>query len=208
MKVFRVIIAAVLLVLFSSCTAEVELIAKGNGTFDVKFKGSAGDAFVKMVQSAGGTEENFFDAAAIKDELEKSGFFDVLVNVNKTNLDISMSDKGQSFLESSGLVQQKAKKIDVIINRENLVSFYSKADEQIVAILDLLVAPVFNDEEMSEEEYLEVLGSFYGDSIAEEISRSMVKITLVDEDGKKSESSIPMTQIFCCNNEIALHSSN
>lgn len=43
--------------------------------------------------------------------------------------------------------------------------------------MDLLLAPVFNDEEMTVEEYLEVIAAFYGDSVAEELKTSKVKVT-------------------------------
>ena len=65
--------------------------------------------------------------------------------------------------------------------------------------LDLFLAPVFNNETMSEAEYLEMLGSFYGDGAADEVSKSVVKINLISKDGSKQTLKYPLSQILCGN---------
>ena len=52
---------------------------------------------------------------------------------------------------------------------------------------------------MSEEEYLEMLASFYGEAAAKEVSESFVKINLISKDGSKQTLTYPMSQIFCGN---------
>ena len=52
---------------------------------------------------------------------------------------------------------------------------------------------------MSEEEYLEMLGSFYGDGAADEVSKSIVKINLVSKDGSKQTLKYPLSQLLCGN---------
>ena len=61
------------------------------------------------------------------------------------------------------------------------------------------LAPVFNNETMSETEYLEILGSFYGDGAADEVSKSIVKINLVSKDGSKQTLKYPLSQLLCGN---------
>ena len=65
--------------------------------------------------------------------------------------------------------------------------------------LDLFLAPVFNDEVMSEAEYLEMVASFYGNDAAKEVSESVVKINLISKDGAKETLTYPLSQIFCGN---------
>ena len=64
-------------------------------------------------------------------------------------------------------------------------------------ILDLFLAPVFNDEDMTEAEYIEMVGAFYGSEAAKEIDQSLVKINLISKDGSKQSLAYPLTQIFC-----------
>ena len=66
-------------------------------------------------------------------------------------------------------------------------------------ILDLFLAPVFNDEEMTEAEYLEMVGAFYGEAAAKEVGESLVKINLISKDGSKETLVYPLSQLFCGN---------
>ena len=54
-----------------------------------------------------------------------------------------------------------------------------------------------HDEEMTEEEYLEMVASFYGAVAAKEVAGSFVKINLISKDGKKESLNYPLTQVFC-----------
>lgn len=198
----------VIFVLFSGCTAEITLSMQKDSTVLVDFKGSAGDSFAKMIQTANESEENFYDVDSINSELLLSGFSDVNVNADNLNLSVSMKDQGLSFLNKSGIVQKNGKKISAILNPSNLLKFYTMADDQLVMFLDLLMSPVFNEEQMSEEEYLEVFESLYGESIAKELADSHLLITLIGSDGKKTTKTIPMVKVLCLSEEISIHSSN
>lgn len=191
--------------LISGCTSEVELKLKEDGKVDVQFKGSAGPAFTKMIQSATGNSQVIFETGEIKLELEKSGFTNVKVTSNKSDLMVSMTEPAaKTFLSKSGLVQTNKKAIKAEVNRNNLANFYNTADDQIVMVLDLLLAPVFNDEEMTTNEYLETLASFYGAGISKEIAESVVKVTVCSPDGKKDSKNIPLATLLCLNETIEI----
>lgn len=192
----------------TGCTAKIKVELKENGTVSVDFKGGTGENFKKMLQSTNGGEV-VFDTEEINYQLVKSGFSGVKIETNNTDLHLSMVDeKKKSYLFESGLVQETKKGLTVNINRDNLAKFYSSADEQVVQILDLFLAPVFNDESMTEKEYLEVIGSFYGDGMEQEIAESIVEITVVSPGNKSTTSKIPMTKLLCLEESITLHSSN
>ena len=52
---------------------------------------------------------------------------------------------------------------------------------------------------ITEEEYLEMLGSFYGEAAAKEVSESVVKISLISRDGTKETLRFPLVQLLCGN---------
>ena len=109
-----------------------------------------------------------------------------------------MSDKKQtSYIFSSGIIKAEKGRLSAAVTRKSLEDFYNSADEQTRITLDLFLAPVFNNENMSEEEYLEMVGSFYGDAAAKEVSESAVKINLISKDGSKQTLIYPLTQVFC-----------
>ena len=196
----------ILLSLFVSCTTEVTLAVQADNSVKINFEGGAGEAFTRMISSASGVSgaaagDTLIDADSLSYELAKAGFADVKVNQKKGgSVLISMSDKNQSsYIFTSGIIKTEKGKLSAQIKRKSLEDFYNTADEQTRATLDLFLAPVFNNEYMSEEEYLEMLASFYGEAAAKEVSESFVKINLISKDGSKQTLTYPMSQIFCGN---------
>ena len=195
--------------LFLSCTTEVTLTVKADDSVDIQFEGGAGAAFTKMISGAAGvsgagsdagTESDMLiDADAVSYELAKAGFSAVKVNQKKGGaVYISMNDKKQSsYIFTSGIIKSQKGKLTAAISRKSLEDFYTSADEQTRMTLDLFLAPVFNNEEMSEEEYLEMVSSFYGSAAAKEVGESVVKINLISKDGSRQTLKYPLTQVMC-----------
>lgn len=194
--------------LFASCTCDVDLTMKKDGTVDVKFAGVAGVAFEKMIRSATGVEDGtlIFDTNEITMELVKNGFVNVkAVSKNGTDLTVTASDKGRnSPLFTSEIVEVKNGKLSAVLSTVKLMNFYNSSDDQIVMFLDVLLAPVFNDEIMTENEYLETITSFYGNKVSDEISKSSFKVSFTDTDGSKSQFIIPMTRLLTLNEVLEL----
>ena len=196
--------------LFLSCTTEVTLTVKADDSVDIQFEGGAGAAFTKMISSAAGAGSGadaasaadlLIDADTVSYELAKAGFSAVKVNQKKGGaVNISMNDKKQSsYIFTSGIIKSQKGKLTAAISRKSLEDFYTSADEQTRMTLDLFLAPVFNSEEMSEAEYLEMVGSFYGSAAAKEVGESLVTINLISKDGSKQTLKYPLSQIFCGN---------
>ena len=196
--------------LFLSCTTEVTLTVKADDSVDIQFEGGAGAAFTKMISSAAGAGSGadaasaadlLIDADTVSYELAKAGFSAVKVNQKKGGaVNISMNDKKQSsYIFTSGIIKSQKGKLAAAISRKSLEDFYTSADEQTRMTLDLFLAPVFNSEEMSEAEYLEMVGSFYGSAAAKEVGESLVTINLISKDGSKQTLKYPLSQIFCGN---------
>ncbi len=192
---------------FVSCTTEICITAKDNNSVQVTFNGAAGLAFKELVHSATGTEGDtvIFDLKQISYELAKNGFSDVNVD-SKTgsDLNINMSDEGKkSALFTTSIINLAKGKLSVNLTPAKLRSFYTASDEEITQFLDLLLAPVFNDESMSSEEYLETIASFYGEDVAEEISNTNFKVTLKHLDGKETVKSFPIAELLSLSSEVS-----
>lgn len=189
-----------------SCTTEVTLSVQKDDSVEIHFEGGAGEAFTKMISSAAGVGmnsdgSNVVDTEAVSYELAKAGFSNVKVEQKAGGLVlINMSDKkSSSYIFTSGIIKSEKGKLSAAITRKSLEDFYNSADEQTRMTLDLFLAPVFNNETMSEAEYLEMLGSFYGDGAADEVSKSVVKINLISKDGSKQTLKYPLSKILCGN---------
>ena len=196
--------AAALFVLFASCTSEITLELKKDGSVEVEFFGTAGNAFATLIKSAVGMSETadsgsvIFDTKEIEYEMGTNGFSNIkAVSKKGTDLTVSMTDKNRkSALFTSGVVSIENGKLSASLSPQNLVKFYKSADSQTVMFLDMLLAPVFNDEKMSQEEYSEVLEAFYGEEIAKEMKDSRFRITLKNPDGTQTVQSIPFIKIL------------
>ena len=189
-----------------SCTTEVTLSVQKDDSVEIHFEGGAGEAFTKMISSAAGVGmnsdgSNVVDTEAVSYELAKAGFSNVKVEQKAGGLVlINMSDKkSSSYIFTSGIIKSEKGKLSAAITRKSLEDFYNSADEQTRMTLDLFLAPVFNNETMSEAEYLEMLGSFYGNGAADEVSKSVVKINLISKDGSKQTLKYPLSKILCGN---------
>ena len=170
------------------------------------FNGGAGDAFSKLISSATGGY-NIIDSQAVKAELEKEGFSNVQVTVkSSSDVQIKMTDKNRStYIYSSGLLKNKedaAKNVSKLVldfSNKNIKEFYASADEQTCMILDLFVAPVFNDEIMPASNYISLLGSVYGSEAGDEIKNSTVRVNLVSANGEKTTAEYELAQILSGN---------
>ncbi|MCQ2591417.1 MAG: hypothetical protein MJ188_01420 [Treponema sp.] len=188
----------------TSCTAEINLKLNKDGSVSCYFSGAAGVAFKKLICSASGVEDGeiAFDTEEIAYELEKNGFADVeAVTKTGTDITISMVDlKRSSTLFTSGIVSTEGTasnlKLKLNFTAKNLMKFYDSSDEEIVTFLDMLLAPVFNEEEMTEAEYIETISAFYGDDAGKEIKEALVEINLQDTAGKTSMTMIPLTSLL------------
>ena len=210
MKKFSCFLAVIFLAAgLTSCTSEIVLKQEKSGSINVKFSSVAGNAFIKMVKSAAADDDGnvLIDVNAITHELEKSGF--VNVDIEKKNVidfDVSMDDFfGNSILISSGLLSSTADEFSANITAAKFADFYNKADDDLVNILDMFLAPVFNDEEMWESEYVELLASFYGDDVANEIKESSLKITLEDVNGKKKSKTVSLAKLFTLQEPVIIN---
>ena len=191
---------ALFLALFISCTTEITLTVRQDDSVDITFDGGAGEAFTKMLLSSSGAEDGMsaIDTEEISFELAKAGFDNVRVAAKDTSVKIAMTDKKRSsYIFKSGIAKYAGGKLAVNLSRKSLEDFYASSDEQTRMMLDLFLAPVFNDENMRESEYLEMLASFYGKAASKEVESSFVSIKLIGKDGKEEKINLPVTQIMC-----------
>jgi len=192
-----------------SCTSEIIIKLNKDTSINVQFEGSSGLAFETLIKTASGVQEGevVFDTNQIEYELGKNGFTNVRASSkNGTDLNILMQDKTkQSSLYKSQVLNTDKGVLTASLSAKKLLDFYNSSDEEIVSFLDLLLAPVFNEEVLSENEYIETIAAFYGQAAADEIAESNFKITLVNPDGKSSIHIIPMVKLLTLNETLLLN---
>lgn len=197
-KIIAAVLAGFSFLALVSCTSEVTLTAQKDGSVQVNFDGKCGPYFETMLRSFSDAENGpLFDVSAIKTSFITDGFKNVAVTApDSVGITVDMNSPENTYLFKSGLVICDKKNVFLKVSPSILANFYKAADEDIIAVLDLLLAPVFNDEIMSEEEYLETVGSFYGEDASAEIGSCNIKLNLVSVDGKIKKVSVPLTKLL------------
>ena len=207
-KILFTVIILLCSVLFFSCTSEIGISLNKDGSVDVRFEGVSGVAFATLIRSAAGVEEGdvVFDTREITTELTKNNFSSVnAVSKKGTDLSITMKDlQKKSPLFTSGVASVKDGKLFATLSADRLLNFYKASDEEVVSFLDMLLAPVFNDEILSIDEYLDTIASFYGKEAADEIKASDFKITLTNADGTSRVFTIPIAKLLTINEVIEM----
>lgn len=147
------------------------------------------------------TTDAFFDAEQIKFSMSQAGFENVNASADKDNsfsVGFSLSDfsdtneisgKGKSEpLSSSGIFNHGQNgKPYLEISSEKLQSLYEKLPFEIQSYLDMLMAPSFTGEKMSDEEYLDLLASVYGQKLADEIKNSKINFLFVKTNANSTD---------------------
>lgn len=194
--------------LFFSCSAEIVFEVKKDGNVKISYDGDLSGDFLQFFINQNGKnteldleniENTELDVEVLTESLKNSGFENVQILSGKLkNILITMEDKSQkSVLFYSKLLKMQNGSLSVDFSYENLRNFYENADEQLQSDLDLLLAPVFNDEKMTETEYLEIIATFYGEKMASELAESFISLIVINIDGKQQVQKISIPKILC-----------
>lgn len=194
--------------LFFSCSAEIVFEVKKDGNVKISYDGDLSGDFLQFLINQNGKnteldlgniENAELDVEVLTESLKNSGFENVQILSGKLkNILITMEDKSQkSVLFYSKLLKMQNGSLSVDFSYENLRNFYENADEQLQSDLDLLLAPVFNDEKMTETEYLEIIATFYGEKMASELAESFISLIVINIDGKQQVKKISIPKILC-----------
>ena len=105
---------------------------------------------------------------------------------------------GSSIIKSSN----NGKNVEIEFSRNNLLKMYDNMPSIMRSYIDLFMAPVFTEEEMSNEEYLELISSVYGQILADEIKTSTVDFIVVLSDGKTKQFSLELIDLINIKTDI------
>ena len=194
--------------LFFSCSAEIVFEVTKDGNVKISYDGDLSGDFLQFLINQNdknaeldleNIENTELDVEVLIESLKNSGFENVQILSGKLkNILITMEDKSQkSVLFYSKLLKMQNGSLSVDFSYENLLNFYENADEQLQSDLDLLLAPVFNDEKMTETEYLETIATFYGEKMASELAESFISLIVINIDGKQQVQKISIPKILC-----------
>ena len=86
-------------------------------------------------------------------------------------------------------------------DKKTLKNFYEICPYEFQSYIDLFMAPAFSDEEMTTEEYVDLVASVYGQELADEVLSSKLRITF-QKNNKTVTKEINLVDLFNISSSI------
>ena len=223
-KIFYFSTILILIFTILSCSPELSISLKNDDSVDVQFEITNTESFFSNFSAfMDFSEENFYDKEILSSNLQSIGFSNINLKSGK-NADLKLSAKLKNFSQIendnpvSTLFTKKESSFEISINPDNLIDILETLPE-MTDYLDLLMAPVYTGEELSEQEYLELFATVYGESFAKDFENTnfVVQINVLEKiqhietakdniasvnfEGNVANIKIPLYKLLCNPNE-------
>ena len=176
-KIFYFSLISILIFTIFSCSPALSISLKNDDSADIQLEISNTESFFSNFSAfMDFSEDNFYDKEILSLNLEELGFSNINLETGKNaDLKLFAQLKNLSNLEQenplSSLFIKNENSFEISINPDNLIDILETLPE-ITDYLDLLMAPVYTGEELSEQEYLELFASVYGKSFAKDFENT------------------------------------
>ena len=176
-KLFYFSLIFILIFTAFSCSPSLAVSLKNDDSADIQIVISNTESFFSNFSVfMDFSEDNFYDKEILSSNLQSLGFSNINLETGKNaDLKLFAQLKNISNLEeenplSSAFVKTE-NSFELQINPEKMLSVL-EAIPEMTDYLDLLMAPVYTGEELSESEYLELFASVYGESFAKDFENT------------------------------------
>lgn len=188
-----------LMVFATGCSSKVTIQANPNKSQNVEIKIDLGKHLLKTINDLTQGLGQFMDGEEIpeitaanlvtKRDIENTigtqGAKNISVaNPSKEMLDVKFSLDKNSKLKN--FIEQTENSLSLNLSGSSLQEIYFSFDEDDTMILDLLMAPCFTGEEISAEDYADVIETLYGRELANDLRTAKIDWILVAPKGVKS----------------------
>lgn len=192
----------------TSCKSQIKITFSKNAC-TVKYSTKLGKAlFDTFYAFAGETEsERIFDTEQFKQIFSESGLKNVSAEskvIDEISIQGDIDGNNGDFISGSSIIKSSnnGKNVEIEFSRNNLLKMYDNMPSIMRSYIDLFMAPVFTEEEMSNEEYLELISSVYGQILEDEIKTSTVDFIVVLSDGKTKQFSLELIDLINIKTDI------
>lgn len=171
------IAAIVFAAVLSGCSPRVTITVDGQkAAFDADMTPTA----EKTVRRFTGAEGSLFDKDEIRASLVKAGItVDSAAFPKPSSIALALTLSGlDGLLEKAVSCSKTNKTLAVTISGESIHAAMRVMPQSTNDYLDLLMAPVFSGERMTAGEYVDVIASAYGKTLADELEKSEFTLTV------------------------------
>ena len=196
-KLITFTISILSIIAFTSCDSTLKIQMSSEGV-RFSFNPVLGKAFTETISGVMGLTSNsnenqsLFNSEEMKTSLQKAGFTKVNARTkgaDEFSVDFSPAKNSSDPLSKSGILKYDVKLTPYIhLSKENLTKLYEYLPFELQSYIDMLMSPSFTGEEMTDEEYLDLIASVYGQKLSDEVKTSRINFVFVQGDKQKSMS--------------------
>ena len=166
----------------SACAPQATLTLKPEGSARIDFQMTISPNAEKTLERFTGTggDRGIFDVQAIQTSLALAGFKSASAEIAQ-NASLSLSipaEKGQQYPGDAILVDHDKKTASLSLSRDNLSAVFAVFPPETLDFLELLMAPAFTGEELDRKEYVDIIASAYGKTVAGDLENSALSFTI------------------------------
>lgn len=193
----------------ASCRNQLEFVLCDDDSifFTVECNFDSDGVIQKLLQSVG-TDFSELNLDELRSGLEEEGFSKVQVYPSASE---GLVIKGY-VPKDNDIVFQKDGVITFRLTNEKFRNFYNGSSPRIMAVFDMFLVPVLSDDEellnLDENEYLDLIASFYGQSFSNELSKSSLQISVQDKKKNKTQKTVYFASLFTTKKAIEIKSQN
>ena len=204
-KIVSTFASVLAILLFASCENEVKICANDSG-ISFNYKINSSETFLNFFSAISNSDEpnTILDAEIISNLFTQANFEDINAESDGKNLFVGgkLSQNAQDPFSISGMISLAQKRLSISLNKTNLLEFYNNLPEDLQTSLDLFMSPTFTGEEMTNEEYIELVSEVYGQELADELSAATLKIIVESQSGTKKNYSVKIIDILNIKSEL------
>lgn len=216
--------------LLFGCNPSLTVNIASEDSVSLEFSSGLGETVKETLYTITGTEEGspLFDKNAVEMNLLTAGLPTESVIVSQNNLYMRTSPVSMKKMEAvaPGILEEfSSNYIKISLSPEKIQNFTSVFPEDTLGYIDLLCAPIFTMEELTTEDYAEVLGAIYGKTLAKEAMESEFVISIIlpkdkeildigivdlpyakaSIEGNRAEILVSLADFLCNLNESTIH---
>jgi hypothetical protein len=190
------------ILLFSACTASVDVHAGTDGSAEISYGAVFGNALVEVMKSLSEAGSGpLFDTRSITEQLQKAGIQTAKVSSpsdSALTVSASLAAGSKDPVSAVGFLSGSAHSLTLTLSPEKLSALYTAMPETVQSYIDLFMAPVFGGTVMTAEDYVNLVASVYGQPVGDEVAAAQIRITLYGPAGSgiRKTVTVPLTDIL------------
>lgn len=171
-------------ILFSACSPALVIRALPEQAAEARFSlrtGQTAEGVIKrLLPEASQSNQSIFDPEALAAHLEKQGVRVRSVNPARTaDLDMILDIPRSAAILNRALVHTaETGTITVTLSRAIIRDAIALLPPESADYLELLMAPVFTGEQLTEQDYRDTVGAMYGKNLARELDESFFYLVI------------------------------